>query len=231
MRFELVSIVLLSSFILGPMPTAADCLDSGIECGQDETDATKEPLFERGCTLGSAVVALAQDAPEGIVRFEKSGAGVNGGTVFWSDEFAVHNVPAGTVFQCKVQFVVEGSAYMPVDPDPENTHFSFISGGLGGSGTAGVSFDHVAAENSGLVLVPAHVAGELTLPVEAGKTFSLLTHLGGYGVGGGEARCSARIHFVDLPEGAVIESCKGFRQTAAVPALPLSWGSLKNRYR
>jgi len=232
MRFELVSIIFLSSLILAPTSVVADCLNSGIECGPEiEVELSKEPVFERGCTVATALVSLAQDAPQGVVRFEKSGGGSNGGSVYWVDEFVVHNVPPGTVFQCKAQFVVEGWTSMPVDPDPENRHDSYTFGGLWDGGTGSAWFDHVAPENSGLVLVPSHATAEMTLSVEAGKAFWLRTHLGGRGVLGGEARFSARLHFIDLPEGAVVESCKGFRQTSAVPAVPVSWGSLKSRYR
>ena len=45
------------------------------------------------------------------------------------------------------------------------------------------------------------------------------------------ASLSASLRFSNLPSGATISSCHGFRQDEPVPAYPASWGYLKSRYR
>ncbi len=231
MRIESIAIALLLSIILSPRPALATCPDSGIECGEEEAEFLADPAFERTCFLGTARVSLAQSASEGILRCEKSGEGVNGGAVRWVDEFVVRNLAPGTAVQCRAQLIVEGSTFMPVDPDPENSHSSRISSYLLVAGGASADFTHEAPDNSGLIVLPSHVAAEIPVSFEVDVPTRIRVDVECLGVGGGKGRLSARIHFIDLPDGALVESCKGYRQSTAVPARPLTWGALKSAYR
>jgi hypothetical protein len=47
----------------------------------------------------------------------------------------------------------------------------------------------------------------------------------------GRARSEGALTFYGIPAGAALVSCRGYRQDGVVPALPLTWGAVKSRYR
>lgn len=72
---------------------------------------------------------------------------------------------------------------------------------------------------------------QITLTRVAGEPFSLTYFARAYGGEGGSGGAGGTLSFAGLPPGAIVRSCRGFAQEFPVPALPLTWGSLKQRYR
>jgi hypothetical protein len=72
---------------------------------------------------------------------------------------------------------------------------------------------------------------QIALTRLAGEPFSLTFFASAYGGEGGSGAAEGTLSFAGLPPGAIVRSCHGFAQDFPVPALPLTWGSLKQRYR
>ena len=138
------------------------------------------------------------------------------------DVFTIVGVPAGATATFQARLSVGASA---------------CSGPVGsGSGEAGLreSDSNFATVRSGYV-PPAECSqvsetAQITLTLVTGESFALTYYATAYGGEGGNGAAYGTLTFAGLPPGAIIRSCHGFEQEFPVPAIPLSWGSLKQRY-
>lgn len=69
-----------------------------------------------------------------------------------------------------------------------------------------------------------------TLPIVSGQKWTLGSSVE-EGQGGGTTKWTYDYSFANLPAGAFVTSCQGFRQETPVPALPMTWARCKAMYR
>jgi hypothetical protein len=89
-----------------------------------------------------------------------------------------------------------------------------------GGGTTSVNEGMVGGFNQFLVLPLMHAPGE-----------EFVLEIYSYASPETSAQATAELSFTGLPAGYGVASCQGFNGSGAVPALPVSWGALKVRYR
>lgn len=71
----------------------------------------------------------------------------------------------------------------------------------------------------------------VTVQVPAGQTFGISYTVEAEANEGGYAQAGTQLAFQDLPPGASIQSCYGYRQDFPVPTKTMSWGRVKVLYR
>jgi hypothetical protein len=131
-----------------------------------------------------------------------------------TDHYVITGVPAGAPILCFAEL--------------------HVSGTLSGSATAHAL---VGADPMNWVYAPygspdSPVDDRLVIPlqVEPGQTFMVGMRLHAeLGAAPGMADLTASLEFLDLPEGARVESCQGY--TMPVATVPSTWARVKSTYR
>ncbi len=72
---------------------------------------------------------------------------------------------------------------------------------------------------------------EVVVTVASGEPFVMTFGVAAAGGETGSGSGGGQLHFADLPPGATVESCHGYRQDSPTPELRQTWGRIKARYR
>lgn len=216
--------------LLAPVPLlalaahAAPCVPGSVSMngGLYPTSLSDAAVFDTVATQGEG----RWDMTGGRVYMRQNGS-LGGVLVVAYDDFDVTGVPPGTVVNVLAKLSVNGSIWTP---------------SCGASGCYGRYVVTLRHGNDSLVVFRyVHLySGSVTyqdeiqilVPITAGTPERIEVRAYGRrdpgGSHGSEADCV--LSFTGLDEGVGVTSCKGFAGTI-VPALPTSWGRLKNRYR
>lgn len=221
---------LLMALLLLPSWAGADCPASQFWCNAEDVELISENDWERVCSPSEPHCFAEQDGQHAVLRTGKIGNGACGTDVNFFDEFVIRDLPDGTLVNGTAVLSLTGWSYRSADPDSAEHGFATIYAALT-SGGRGESFMFEAPKGSGRVAIPPPTQLAIPISVVAGEAFVLWFQNGVSTHGTGEAVVSGTLRFENLPTGASVHGCKGFRQSTAVPARSLSWGSLKSVYR
>jgi hypothetical protein len=147
-----------------------------------------------------------------------------------NDLYTVVGLTPGTPLTFRAQLVLSGRHDGSCSPSG-NCNYGVVSASLVESPSNRV--DYFSSSGSGFLFNAI-----LSLPIQraAGETFRLsidaLAAVYDYNPASiGSAKMDVQLRFVDLPVGAVVTSCQGFREDTFVPVRRASWGRLKALYR
>jgi hypothetical protein len=191
-------------------PNTLECLSSSIVSTNPSNSATcSGPPNDPGS--GNA----SYDLRAGHLALNAGGFDWSGG-IFCSDEFQLAGIAPGPTYALTLvgHLKVNWSRSLP-----------------GGS----MSFD-LSAGVPGLNGFRLYGIGSVdttltcAISVTPGHEWSLGSSLD-VGQGGGSMKCAYDYSFANLPPGAFVTSCQGFRQDSPVPALAMTWGRCKATYR
>jgi len=134
--------------------------------------------------------------------------------------------------------VVARDRYRVVGPAGGATAFAahvYASGNVGGSANVGVTLSETGGGSMRFDegLYGGSPYQELVLPLThaPGEEFELVIETHAWSQNGFGQAGTSHLSFTGLPAGYGVASCQGFNGGGAVPALPVSWGALKVRYR
>lgn len=207
------------------------CPLNTLNCGEGDVSSS-EPARTISCDLSEYSVSgsAAYDLRAGTVSVSGAGGDITGsGFVETLDLYRVGGVAPGTPLTFHAELHVGGGislqcGYYPsggiaarIELPAANAAELFVHSGCSeefccGGGASTDSVLRIAIQ------VPAGDEFGLRLRLSASARF-------GYAAAGGTLR------FSDLPPGAVVTSCQGFRQDFPVPARSRTWGGVKALYR
>ena len=172
------------------------------------------PRAGRSC--GSASVAY--DLVQGTLAAYAVFVPVSGEA---QDDYTVTSVPPGSGLTFRARLDVQASACASSYSYGRTT--ARLAEGSNEDRVTVSPYEGCYSVNDTLEITLTHFAGEpFRLTLEVG--FSLIE-------GTASGSVQGRLSFLDLPPGAVITSCQGFRQEIATPARTHTWGQLKAQYR
>jgi hypothetical protein len=200
-------------------------LESVVRCAE-ETIYPIVPTYSTTCAGGSTVVAF--DVSLGWLGMGNGAAG-GSSEIRVRDRFAIFGPPAGSPVTIRLRARIVGEvlygvccdtvriavALRPLEPEPGELESK-------GELVRAESPTGVFTFSDSLDLVLERTS-ELGVGLEIGTRFDVPA--------GSAGQFLVRYTFVDIPPGAEVRSCKGYRQSAPVPAFARTWGSLKASYR
>ena len=207
-------------------PAQADCPASEAVC-EGEVSTPTTPTFHTTCGTWTLDVAwIDYDVPAGTLYLSYSEAM----TIALSlrDDFTVVGPATGTPvpLHLRLRFSGVGSGYGYQFPAAGGTMWIRTlepePGEIQVEKTYGVPFGTVQ-------VTPFSDSLDFTFTRPAGTPFGLEIH--GDAQRGYNLINNIRFAFLDLPPGATVTSCKGYRQEQPTPAVARSWGRLKAAYR
>jgi hypothetical protein len=217
--------VLLGSWII-PAAARAQCRVSDLICGGDALTATTA-TFEHHCSdVVMSVADLSYDVPAG--KLHMSYSETMQVAISLHDDFTVTGIPDGTPvpLHVRLRYAGTGSGYGGPYPGAGGTMRVALLDPLPGEAPAAKSYGLVFALVNA---APFADSLDFTFTRPAGTPFGLEIH--GDAWYGYNLINDASFAFLDLPPGAHVGSCLGYRQEQPTPAIPRSWGSLKAAYR
>jgi hypothetical protein len=140
------------------------------------------------------------------------------------DAYRIDGLPAGSQVTFMARLIVSATGCKP----------AYGGGSSSAEISDGVSFDVVEASPSGPYdsgCVTVADSAQITLTRTVGEPFVLRFKLQAGGIDGGSGHVTALVRFGDLPSGAVVTSCYGYRQEGATPVAVRTWGGVKALYR
>jgi hypothetical protein len=202
------------------------CPSVTLSCEYNETTSSSA-AGRTDCETKSGDASARYDLVRGIVESSGSHVCCAGGAgivahVRAEDRFTILGIPPGTI--------VSFAATLTVNAVGCGSHVGYGFGRAGlwendsNAAWVGASSPQGGGCNS------SNAVAQITLVRPAGEPFVLTTYAGSGGGEGGSGAATGTLAFAGLPPGATVQSCHGFRQEFAVPATPVSWGSLKQRY-
>lgn len=214
---------------------AQDECPSGNCCGL----ITNEARCEYPCEGVKGSGYAAYDLVHGT--FSASGGGGDVGHLSARDRYTCIGLPTGTTLTISVELHVTGfirglCGYFSPSQVPSGDVEATLEQS-GSQATLYASNDPACdySTEPPWFCCPQDASADSTLRLSigctAGQPFELrMGLLAGAGRMAG-AQVSATLRFADLPPGATITSCHGYRQDAPTPVHRSSWGSLKQIYR
>lgn len=210
----------------------SSCPASTMTCDFQESSST-EPSGQISCPEGSSNATY--DLTRGIVRASAQHycclSASTGARVLAQDDFTIVGVPPGetVTFQARLSVFARGCSSSQGSGSGDAGLWENASRNAEGNYT---NFARVSADpypgQPGCLSVDG--TAQITLKGITGDSITLTYDASASGVEGGGGEAYGRLSFAGLPPGAIIRSCQGFVQEFPVPTIPLSWGSLKQRY-
>jgi hypothetical protein len=225
---SLVRLLCLGSLALLTTPALSQspCPATRLSC-DDVQSVRTEPQGQISCQ-GSGSSSASYDLVRGTVNtsawhFDPWELPSTSAGVLAEDVFTIVGIPAGgeVTFQARLS-VGAGGCSGPVG-------YGSAEAGLRESDSNSATVRSPYAKPYECSQITAFA--QITLTRLAGEPFSLTYFASAYGGEGGSGGAGGTLSFAGLPPGALVRSCHGFAQEFPVPALPLTWGSVKHRYR